>query len=190
MRLFVGMPVSLETVDGLSGAAESLARRAQGAKVRVRWLAPATYHVTLKFLGACREEAVGAIAGALERAAAGVEPFRFTTSRLGAFPSTQKASVVWAGVEDGGRLAALAARIEAEVEPLGFARESRRFHPHVTIGRLRDLADVAEVLLPMQEQSFSETRAGEIVLYESSTKPSGSEYTPVRTIRLGVIPGG
>jgi 2'-5' RNA ligase len=184
MRLFVGVPVSLETVDGLSGAAESLARRATAGKLRVRWLAPATFHVTLKFLGGCRPEAVGAIVDGLTRAAAGVAPFRFTTSRLGAFPSTQKASVVWAGVEQAAPLVALAAKVEAEMTPLGFAKDERRFHPHVTIGRLHDLSNVAEVLLPMQEQSFSETRVGEIVLYESSTNPSGSEYTPVRSVRL------
>jgi 2'-5' RNA ligase len=184
LRLFVGIPVSLETCDGLSGAAESLARRAQNAKVKVRWLAPATYHVTLKFLGAVREEAVGAIADGLARAAAGVQPFRFSTARLGAFPSAQKASVVWAGIEDAGGLAALAAKVEAEMVPLGFAKEARRFHPHVTIARLREPADVGEVLLPMAEQAFSETRVPEIVLYESATNPGGSEYRRLRSVRL------
>jgi 2'-5' RNA ligase len=182
--LFVGVPVSLETVDGLSGAAESLARRAQTGKVKVRWLAPATYHVTLKFLGGCREETVAAIVDGLERAAAGVQPFRFTTARLGAFPSTQKASVVWAGVEDAARLTALAARVEAEMVGIGFPKEDRRYHPHVTIGRLREVADVSDVLLPMAEQAFSETKVGEIVLYETLTIPSGSEYRHLKGVRL------
>jgi 2'-5' RNA ligase len=185
-RLFVGIPVSLETVDGLSGAAESLARRAQQNKVRIRWLAPATYHVTVKFLGACREETVGAVVDALREAAAGLEPLRFTTARLGAFPSTKRASVVWAGVEDpDGRLARIAARVEAAMVELGFAREGRAYHPHVTIGRLREPAEVADVLLPMAEQVFSETRASDLVLYNSETKSAGSEYDPVASIALG-----
>ena len=185
MRLFVGVPVSLETVDGLSGASESLARRAQSAKVAVRWLAPATYHVTLKFLGACRPEVVGAIGDALVRAAAGISPFRFQTARLGAFPSAQKATVVWAGVEDGGKLAALAARVEVEMVAIGLPREPRKYHPHVTIARLREPSDVGSVLLPMAEQAFSETNVQEIVLYESTTNPGGSEYAMRRSVRLG-----
>jgi 2'-5' RNA ligase len=183
-RLFVGIPVSLPTVDALSGACEALARRARDAKVKVRWLAPATYHVTIKFLGWCRPEIVDGVADALRRAAEGVEPVRFTTARLGAFPSTAKASVVWAGVEDGGRLGALADRVERELESLGVEREKRRFHPHVTIGRAKELANVADVLLPLAEQVFSETRAPDLILYESQMKSSGSEYTPLVRIPL------
>jgi 2'-5' RNA ligase len=41
------------------------------------------------------------------------------------------------------------------------------------------------VLLPMQEQSFSETRVGGIVLYESTTNPNGSEYAQLKEVRLG-----
>ena len=185
-RLFVGLPVSLATVDALAGAAESLARRAGERRVRVRWLAPATYHVTMKFLGWCRTETIDAVADALHRATLGQAPLRFQTARLGAFPRPDKATVVWAGVEDaGGRLAALAARVEEEMTALGFAREARRFHPHVTIGRLRDPGDVSEVILPLAEQLFSETRCTDVLLYESVTKSNGSEYAPLVRAPLG-----
>jgi 2'-5' RNA ligase len=111
---------------------------------------------------------------------------RFEAARLGAFPSPQKATVVWAGIEDpGGKLAALAARVEAEMVALGFPAEARRFHPHVTIGRLKEPADVSNVILPMSEQVFSETRCPEIVIYESVTKSTGSEYVPIVRAPLG-----
>jgi RNA 2',3'-cyclic 3'-phosphodiesterase len=185
-RLFVGIPVSLATVDALAGAAESLARRAQTGKVKVRWLAPATYHVTVKFLGWCRAETIDAVADGVRRALEGVDPLRFQTARLGAFPKPEKATVVWAGVEDsGGKLAAIAEKIDAEMTALGFAPESRRFHPHVTIGRLRDPADVSGVILPMAEQLFSETRCNDVIVYESLTKSTGSEYVPLVRAPLG-----
>ena len=50
-RLFVGVPVATAVAQQLAGACESLARRAQAQGVPLRWVAPATYHVTLKFLG-------------------------------------------------------------------------------------------------------------------------------------------
>jgi 2'-5' RNA ligase len=187
LRLFVGARVSMATVGELGGTAEMLARRAQQAGLRVTWVAPATYHVTLKFIGWVRREASAAIADALARAvaAAKVAPFTFRTQRLGAFPNPDKASVVWAGIEDrSGGLSALAAAIDRELEAVGVAKDKRAFHPHVTLGRLRDPASVAQVILPYSEQVFSETSLVEVVLFESRTKSKGSEYLPVAKIGL------
>jgi 2'-5' RNA ligase len=187
MRLFVGARVSMATVGELGGTAEMLARRAQQAGLRVTWVAPATYHVTLKFIGWTRREASEAIADALARAVAAskIAPFAFRTQRLGAFPTPEKASVVWAGIEDrSGGLAALAAAIDRELEAVGVAREKRAFHPHVTLGRLRDPASVSQVILPYSEQVFSETSLAEVILYESRTKSKCSEYHPVAKIGL------
>ncbi len=185
-RLFIGVPVSLRTLDALAGATETLARRAQNARLPVRWLAPASYHVTLKFLGWCRPDTVDAVVDEARRVAGAIEPFRFATARLGAFPSAAKATIVWAGIEDAaGRLVALADKVEHAMVGLGFSRESRRFHPHVTLGRLREPADVADVLLPMSEQAFSETRVENLIVYESRTISNGSEYSAVAEIPLG-----
>lgn len=187
-RLFVGVPVSLRSVDALAGAAETLARRAQQAGLAVRWVAPARYHVTVKYLGWCRPDAVTAVVDAVGRAAATVAPFKLMAARLGAFPSTGKASVVWAGVDQAPALTALAAAVDAEVAGLGFARETRRFHPHVTLGRLRVPADVASVLLPLAEQAFSETRAEDLVVFETGTKTDSSEYPILAKVALGGAP--
>jgi 2'-5' RNA ligase len=190
-RLFLGVPVSPRTLDALAGAAETLARRAGNARVRPRWVPPANYHVTLKYLGWCRPEAVGAVIDTAAACAAAAEPLKFETARLGAFRAVTEASVVWAGVaEQGARLAALAGALDAAFEPLGFAREARRFHPHVTLARLPVPADLAEVLLPLAEQMFSETRAAEVTVYESIVKSSGSEYRAVARVPLGGAENG
>jgi len=179
-RLFVGAKISMATVAELAGTAEMLARRAQQANLRARWVAPASYHITLKFIGWVRREAAAAIADALTRAVASSKepPFAFRTVRLGAFPAAAKATVVWAGIEDrGGGLARIAAAIDRELEGVGVAREKRAFHAHVTLGRLREPADVSQVILPFSEQVFSETRLTELTLFESLTKSTGSEYS-------------
>lgn len=184
-RLFVGVPVAPACAEQLAAACESLARRAQAQGVPLRWVAPASYHVTLKFLGWTRAETIPAIALALDRAAAGVEPFRWKAARLGAFPSTAKATVVWAGVEDATGLVALAANLERELAELGFPRESRRFHAHVTLARVREPRDVSDVLLPLSEQAFSVTRVDSLHLVESLTKSTGSEYVSIARRPLG-----
>jgi 2'-5' RNA ligase len=179
-RLFVGVPVAPAVASELAGTCASLARRAAAQGVPLRWVPPESYHVTLRFLGWTREETVPAVAEAVRRAVAGVAPLRFRTRRLGAFEHPARATVVWAGVEDtGGSLATLAAALEREVVPLGFAAERRGFHAHVTLARLRAPASVENVLLPFAEQVFSETRCDFVTLFESLTKPTGSEYRPV-----------
>lgn len=190
-RLFVGARISVAVVNALAGAAETLARRAKDAGVDIRWVAPASYHVTLRFLGWTRPEVIGAVRDALDAAAAGGSPgpARLKAARLGAFPSLDRATVVWAGVEEPGPagkgpLAELAARIEEACVRLGFVPERRAFHPHVTLGRLREARAVREVVLPLAEQMFGETRLDAIALFESETKSSGSVHRELHRIDL------
>jgi 2'-5' RNA ligase len=185
-RLFVGARVSVQTANAIAACAEMLQRRARDARVDLKWVAPASYHVTLRFLGWTRDEAVPAVRDALERACAGVEPFRVRAARLGAFPSLDKASVVWAGVEDAAALAALAARIETAMVAVGYRAEHRAFHAHVTIARLRETRSVRELVLPLAEQMFSDSRIDGVTLFESETKSSGPVYKELH--RIGFKP--
>lgn len=183
-RLFVGIRVSVQTANALTQAAESLQRRAKDARLDLKWVAPVNYHVTLKFLGSTRADTVGAVRDALENAIVGVEPFRFRTARIGAFPSLEKASVVWAGVE--GPLDDLAARIDKAMAGIGYAPEKRAFHAHVTLARLRETRPVKDVVLPLSEQMFSDTRVDGVTLFESETKSSGSVYRDLHRINFKI----
>jgi 2'-5' RNA ligase len=180
-RLFVGVRVSVPTANALAAAAETLQRRTKDAGIDVKWVAPVNYHVTLAFLGWTRADAVGAVCDALEKAVEGVQPLKFRTSKLGAFPSLDKASVLWAGVE-GNALDDLAMRVERAMAGIGFAPEKRAFHAHVTLGRLRETRPVKDVVLPLSEQMFSESRVDGLVLFESETKSGGLVYRELAKI--------
>lgn len=180
-RLFVGIRVSVQTANALAATAESLQRRAKDAGIDVKWVAPVNYHVTLKFLGWTREDAIGAVRDALATALVGVAPLKFRTARLGAFPSLDKASVLWAGV-DGGVLDDVAARVDTALAGIGYPREARAFHAHVTLGRLRETRPVRDLVLPLSEQMFSDTRVDGVTLFESETKSSGSVYRELHRV--------
>ena len=182
MRLFVGARISVATANELAGAAETLARRARDAGADIRWVAPVNYHVTIKFLGQTREAALAALVDALVAAAAGTPRITLHCARLGAFPSLDKSNVLWAGVADEPALAQLAARVEAACVALGFAADKRPFHPHVTLGRVRETRPLREVVLPLSEQMFSDTRIDGVTLIESETKSSGSVYRDLHRI--------
>ena len=88
-RLFLGTRVSTQTANALAACAEMLQRRSRDAGVDMKWVAPTNYHVTLKFLGWTRDEAVPALVDALDEALVGVSAFKVRAARLGAFPSLQ-----------------------------------------------------------------------------------------------------
>ena len=173
-RLFIGVRVSVPTANALAACAETLQRRAKDAGVDIKWVAPTNYHVTLKFLGWTRDDAIGAVRDALDGALVGVAPLKFRTARLGAFPSLDKASVLWAGIEEAKGMDELAARIEQAMAGIGYRAETRPFHAHVTLGRVRETRPLRDVVLPLSEQMFSDTRIDGVTLIESETKSSGS----------------
>src|SRR4051794_40734760 len=181
-RLFVGVRISVATANTLAGCVETLARRAKDAGVDLRWVAPINYHVTLAFLGWTGIDAISSVCDAVAAATAGLDRLTFWTSRLGAFSSLDRATVVWAGIEDSGALARLAGAVGEATCALGFARDPRPFHPHVTIARLREARAIRDVVLPMAEQMFGDTRVDAVTLFESETKSSGSVYKELAKI--------
>ena len=100
------------------------------------------FHLTVQFLGETDESDVAAIGRALEAATAPLSPFELRYGGLGAFPSPERARVVWAAATEietppGQGLQALAAAIGGRLGALGYPPEARRLHPHVTLGRVR-----------------------------------------------------
>lgn len=204
-RLFVGVQVSIATANALARCAEALARRARDANVDIAWVRPVNYHVTLKFLGWTRDDAVGAVRDHIAAALVGATSFRFTTARLGGFPSLDRASVLWAGIDPtphslfgsaaragkagtiedrgAGLLGDLAARVDRATADLGFAAEQRPYHPHVTLGRLREIRPLRDVVLPMSEQMFSESVVDAVSLLESVQESNTYAYKEI--FRIG-----
>jgi len=184
LRLFIGTRVSLATVRALDEAVGAM-RRSE-SPVRPRWVAPATYHVTLKFLGWSRPEVVEALRDRVGAALVGARAVEIECRGLGAFPSPDKARVVWAGLDaaGAGRLGELAAKIERATGELGFAREKRAWHAHVTLGRLKEPGDVRGLLAAVSEQTYRYSWVDSVVLFESQMKKDGSEYSEIASWSL------
>jgi len=185
-RLFIGAHVSLGAVEDIVGLVESMQPLARSESLKVRWLAPATYHITLKFLGWAKAEIVPALVDALDDAFVDLAAFTVSLRGVGAFPSEKKARVLWVGVDQGkSELAALAGRIETRMVELGFPAENRAFHPHVTIARLKDPANAETLVLPFSEDTFRKTKVEQVVLFESITGEKGAEYHALEAWPLG-----
>jgi len=195
MRLFVALPVSREIRQALEEKVARIGFKGDG----VRWVDPSLWHVTLRFLGEVPAREVEKVTSALERATKGVEPFPWECRGLGGFPDLNRPRVLWAGVDRGrDEMAALAGRVEEALAEAGFPRESRPFHPHLTLGRAAGSARgargrrpapmarrVLQAFLREEAAPFGRARAEEVLLLESRLGPGGPDYRRAASWRLG-----
>ena len=174
MRLFVAIP--------LPRAAHDLAA-AQLHELReldwpVRWVQEDGVHLTLKFFGEVTPDRLDTIAEMLGFCVAGVGPMALAITGAGVFPYPDKPRVLRLDLSSVPDLELLQDRIERGGERIGFPPEGRPFHPHITLGRVREghrlplgALDRLEAIRP--QPPFSADR---VVLYESQIGPTGPTY--------------
>lgn len=173
MRLFTAIRLPAPVCEWVVAARAVLPADLAGY---ASWTPAANLHVTLKFFGEVPEAGVARLSGALRGVA--VESFTMGLRGLGVLPPGHGAARViiaeLAGQMD--VLQRLFDGIELAAQPLGFAREQRRFHPHVTLARLRlppgASLDVRAPPSPLPPPFF--VRHFELI--ESTLSPSGSTY--------------
>ena len=137
VRAFISVDIPAKARSALAEVASQL--RQSGAW-GVRWVRPEAIHLTLKFLGEIDTAQVDPIQESLGRAAAEVPPFALSLAGTGCFPNPASLRVIWVGLEgELDVLRRLQERVDEEVHSaLGLPRESRRFTPHLILGRVRD----------------------------------------------------
>ncbi len=145
-------------------------------------------HLTLQFLGNIEEAKLAGIGEAIEDTAKEVASFHVEICQLGVFPHLARPRVVWVGVEPVDALKELQSKIQQRLERLGFPKENREFHPHLTLLRLKSRRNLAGLIQYVQGEGDCEKegRFGveEIHLYQSILKPGGAEYRKLLTARL------
>ena len=150
---------------------------------RVRWTRPENVHLTLKFLGDIRAEALDGIRDALEEACAQHASFDTALAELGAFPSARRARILWIGVGAGSdQLLSLVADVDGTLAPLGFEREKSPYVPHLTLGRVRGRPLNLDLPSGAEGNTF---RVGRVQLMESRLTAKGATYRIMGDFALG-----
>jgi len=153
-----------------------------------RWSAPDTWHITLKFIGETPPEAVAKALDALSVVASRHAPFDLVLGPFGGFPNLRAPRVLFFGADAGAdACAALAREVDAALfDAVGVARETRGFHAHATVARVKDrLAPaVAARLTRVPALTQAATRVDRFVLMESRLRPAGAEYSVVKEFAL------
>lgn len=143
-------------------------------------------HLTLSFLGPISPEAVRDAHEALCGVSA--EAFSVELSGAGLFGGARP-HAVWAGVSPSAPLSQLQRRIDRRLRMVGLAPQARKFTPHVTLARPRNLpaSDVAR--LAGAVAGAAGFRAGpfvvqEFALYRSHLAPGGAHYSEMARYAL------
>lgn len=190
LRTFIAVPLSDEIAQELDKVQRRLRRSAPEPDC-VRWVAPSSIHLTLQFLGDVLADRVDPIREALHAVARNVDPFEIRIQDLGAFPNTRRPRVVWVGIADSTSwLALLQAAVGEAMTHLGFQPDARPFSPHLTLGRVKRGAsalqtrELGAVIEATGVGLLGTVIVKEVILFQSTLKPGGAEYTPLGCFKL------
>lgn len=182
MRLFAALPLPEAPRARLADAVASL----EWLHWPVKWVGRDHYHLTLKFFGEVEPGRVDAIAGMLTEAARNLPALDLALDGLGAFPTPQRARVLWAGLVGPPDLELLQDRVERGSEALGFPLEGKAFRPHVTLGRVRERERLPAGAADRLEAArvAGSFLVESVVLFESILTPRGPQYHARHSISL------
>jgi 2'-5' RNA ligase len=190
-RLFIAIPLPDEARQLLARITESLAAH----DWPVRWVATDAAHLTLHFLGNTAPERAELLRLGLSRAIASHGAFTISTGALGAFPDLRDPRVLWLGLTgDTTALANLHRDLGRSLQALGFEIDGGRFHPHLTLGRLREETpsrlkaeiratfDDPDLLAVVGERALIDVR--QAILYRSFLERGGARHEPLASYSL------
>ncbi len=182
IRSFIALPSSVE----LNARLTEIQQQLMEERASVKWDTPDKFHITMKFLGDVDTEDLTELADALTVAASAQPAFSLVYDSIGAFPDLVHPKVIWAGAGANDALASLQREIETVCERLGYPRETRSFHPHITLGRVKGSANLNRLTARVKSITFVPTTAHcpEILLIRSDLRPTGSVYTTLKAFPL------
>jgi RNA 2',3'-cyclic 3'-phosphodiesterase len=191
IRTFVALNLPVAAINKVAELQKSIVKQAEQDEVRVGWVPPANMHLTLKFIGEIAEENVPAVRDLLSARLAERPAISLSLAGVGVFPDFDTPRVIWVGVRaEDEAVRQLASDVDSWLAELGYAEEKRSFHPHLTLGRIKQLDGAAvpqsfiEALKEKEELSLDAYVADEVVFYRSQLQRSGAEYLPLERVRL------
>ena len=190
LRCFLAVPLAEPGLAAAQHFQAELRERVAG----VRWARPETLHLTVHFFGRIEEERAASALEVVEPIATRTLPFDVVLDRLGVFPPRATPRVLWLGsAHDIAPLSALALECRTALAGAGFEIETRRYHPHCTLGRPRppwsETAAIAwnTSVIDAADQTEIRFTAQRLVLYESKSAPGGAVYTERAVLPLGSV---
>jgi 2'-5' RNA ligase len=175
--------VAVEIPGEVRSSSLRLMERLRGSQAKVTWTKAANLHFSVKFLGDVPANQTAEICSAVQEAVAPFSPFEAVVHSAGAFPSISRPRTLWLGMREGvEQLELVFHAIERLLTPLGFAREHRRYTPHMTLGRVREgsgassLKELAELLRKYADFDAGAMTVNGVTIFSSTLSSEGPTY--------------
>jgi 2'-5' RNA ligase len=188
LRAFIALEIPGEIQEAIAHSLSQLQKDLP--KPLIRWVASKNVHLTLKFLGDVPPANLESLAAALAEETRNHAAFSFSVGGLGAFPSPQKARVIWVGLQAPPALIALADSIDTIAARLGFTAEDRPFSPHLTIGRVshnvsgNDFHHIRTVLDGSTIGILGTVQVDALIIFKSVLLSGGPVYSRLYTLPM------
>jgi 2'-5' RNA ligase len=184
MRCFLAIEVPATIRQGLAQLQDRLRPQVGG----VAWSRSEQMHLTLKFLGEVPDADVPKAIEAATTVASRYGPFELTVAGAGCFPPSGSARVLWVAFQSPPpELLACQQACEQAFESLGIPPEGRLFHPHLTLGRVKDFHAGREARAAVEQAADFEAgrfTARELVFFQSVLQRTGPVYTALAKMPL------
>ncbi|MGA9119372.1 MAG: RNA 2',3'-cyclic phosphodiesterase [Bacteroidota bacterium] len=183
LRLFIALETPTPVKERVLEVIETL----RSSHADVHWEPGANLHSTVKFLGPTSPDLVAVLTETLGAIGRQHPPLSLSYQSIGFFPNARSARVIWIGIldpDDG--LHNLQRAIDLGLAPFGFATETREFHPHLTLGRIRSSRNLHQLIATTETLTFSTAlyTFNALSLLRSDLRPSGSVYTQEKSFPL------
>ena len=156
-------------------------------KERIRWVDPGSMHITLCFIGDTKEEIIHPMKEEIKQAVNLFPPVKFIFKGCGIFSNIRDPRVIWIGLESDPVLAELKRHLDEVLKPFGYTPDKRDFKPHLTLGRIKRIADrsiLEDLVREYSHVQVQEYVTDRVIFYESILKPEGPRYIPLLEARL------
>jgi 2'-5' RNA ligase len=187
MRAFLALELPFALRQNLYRYGQRLA----ASKADVAWAPADNMHLTVKFLGEINAVQEHEITQIMHTLASATPCWELRIGRAGAFNHLHALRVIWAGIDSGvEEFMTLAEHIEQACARIGFPKEKRALHAHITLGRVRSARGHTELFRILQETAGTHDAYGarvsvqRLILYASTLTAHGAVYTPVNAASL------
>ena len=186
MRAFLAVPTDPAWSERVAAGLDRL----RPALPAASWTRPESWHLTLRFFADISTEDADRFAAEIHRAAAHSGRGVLAPGGSVTFPPRGRARVLGLGFASCpglDLLTGLAAEAEAAARLVGAMPEDRRYHPHVTLARIRaPWPSGAVERFRREADAFAPQpfRLDSVVFFESRLGPSGASHTALHTFEL------
>lgn len=183
MRVFIGIKLSDDVHEKIGKFLKPFQRIASP----VRWVKPENVHITLKFIGDMTQDRCQTMIEKLPGLDYPPGPFDLTLAGCGKFGRDRTMNIFWIGMDRSEPLHHLYDTIENALAPLGIAKETRPFKPHLTVARNKrdfNFKSFYNLIDELRDKEIARFPVSSFQVIKSDLTPDGPIYTVLKEIAL------